>query len=106
VEAATGKVVRTSTVVAEPLTDEIKARFVNLTCELSPENLTCDGELSPSRVAVRRRELMNEWHSLERKIGRTVTEDQAWKWNEDPEVSAIGEVLASEDPLGDEGVTL
>ena len=60
------------------LTPELQEKFVNLACMLSPENLSCDGELSRSRIAVRRRTLMEEWHRLEVDAGRKVTEDEVW----------------------------
>lgn len=39
---------------------------------LSPENLTCDGELSATQVSRRRSDLLNLKNALDRCIGRTV----------------------------------
>ena len=39
---------------------------------LSPENLTCDGELSATQVARRRSNLLNLKNALDKCIGRTV----------------------------------
>lgn len=62
----------------EELTEiEIKARFLALTCQLSPENLSCDGELSRDEVERRRRRIRADWADLEKQFGRKVTEDQA-----------------------------
>lgn len=62
------------------LTDEIKKQFVTLVCDLSPENLTCDGELSPSKVKAKRARLLKEWGRLEREAGERVTETRAYSW--------------------------
>lgn len=47
--------------------------------QLSPENLTCDGELSRSQVAARRRVLNAKLQALFTEIGRTVDESECWK---------------------------
>jgi hypothetical protein len=60
--------------------DSVKEKFIHLACLLSPENLTCDGELSDRKVAQKRKLLMKEWADLERQLGRTVTETEAWSW--------------------------
>ena len=61
---------------------EVCEAFANLACQLSPENLTCDGELCGSRVIAKRRNLMHQWHELENKygFGVKVTEDDVWDW--------------------------
>jgi len=61
-------------------TEDIRKKFVSLACQLSPENLSCDGELSRSRVIARLRSLRAEWRRCERELGRRVTEDEAWGW--------------------------
>jgi len=53
---------------------EIQAKFWDLTCQLSPENLNCDGEISRAEANRRYKRLMKEWHALEAQVGRTVTE--------------------------------
>ena len=46
--------------------------------ELSPENLTCDGELSRSEVARRGRELIHRRVLLIRELGRYPTDTEIW----------------------------
>lgn len=55
-------------------------QLVKLVGELSPENLTCDGELPRSKVEAKRRQILAEWAILERRLGRQVTEDEVWSW--------------------------
>jgi hypothetical protein len=50
--------------------------------ELSPENLTCDGELSRNQVAQRYAELHRKLRSLFAALGREVSEEAAWKWEQ------------------------
>lgn len=57
---------------------EIMGRFKQLACMLSPENLSCDGELSRTETDRRYRAFTKEWHGLEQILGRTVTEDEVW----------------------------
>lgn len=47
-----------------------------LACELSPENLCCDGELSGAAVAKKRKDILGAWKYLEGILGRKVDEDQ------------------------------
>lgn len=62
------------------LTNEIKAKFGNLACALSPENLHCDGEISAAQARTKYRQLMKEWAALEKQVGRKVTENEVWDW--------------------------
>lgn len=60
------------------LTSDIKQQFISLASQLSPENLSCDGELSAAetrRAAVR---LNRRWNALEKEIGRKVSESEAF----------------------------
>jgi len=50
--------------------------FVNLVCALSPENLTCDGELSRTQVNKRLASLRRDWKALEKKAGVKVSPDE------------------------------
>jgi len=59
---------------------DIKDKFFKLVGELSPENLTCDGELSDSQVAKKYKALKREWVILEKQVGRVVSEDEVWNW--------------------------
>ena len=67
---------------AEGLTPEIKEGFVGLACQLSPENLSCDGEASLSDVRRRRESIMQQWRNLENRAGRKVSENEAWGFQE------------------------
>jgi hypothetical protein len=51
---------------------EIMVYFENLRCELSPENLSCDGEASASQVRNRLHDIKTCWKELEAKLGRKV----------------------------------
>lgn len=62
----------------EGLTDEIKTAFVDLAGRLSPENLSCDGELTATEIRSRRDSIMREWSELERRAGRSVDETESW----------------------------
>ncbi len=51
--------------------EECKKIFVMLACDLSPENLCCDGELPPAQVKVKARKLWKAWGDLEKIMGRS-----------------------------------
>ena len=53
-------------------------RIFNLYCDLSPENLSCDGELSGSQVRAKAARLRAELKACFAELGREVTEDEAW----------------------------
>lgn len=59
--------------------EEIMKFLRNLAGELSPENLSCDGECSRSEVAARRASINACW-TLERKLGKKVSQDEAEDW--------------------------
>lgn len=50
--------------------DAIHQQFMSLACDLSPENLHCDGEISVAAANRKYRSLMREWRALEKKVGR------------------------------------
>ena len=56
------------------LTKEYKEQFLDLACQLSPENLCCDGELPKYLVKQKYAKLMKQWKALEKKVGRPVSE--------------------------------
>jgi hypothetical protein len=60
--------------------DEIMEYLSGLECELSPENLTCDGELGGRQIQARKAAINACWRALERRLGRTVTEDDVYAW--------------------------
>jgi hypothetical protein len=47
---------------------------------LSPENLSCDGELPAHQVVARRKELTAKLSALQTALGRTVSEEEALEW--------------------------
>lgn len=55
-------------------------KLVSLASRLSPENLSCDGELKPHQVKKRRLAIMKEWRQLEKEVGHTVTESEVWEY--------------------------
>lgn len=57
---------------------EHKRQFIGLACDLSPENISCDGELSRSDIQKRYRAINAEWKKLEKVVDHQVTEDDAW----------------------------
>jgi len=59
---------------------EDKRRFLDLACQLSPENLCCDGEISMAQARRRAWGIHKKWSKLEAMVGRVVTEDEVWKW--------------------------
>jgi len=65
-----------------PISAELLRKFVDLATRLSPEWLTCDGELSRREIKRRRARLQRQWRALERQAGRTVTEDEVWAWKD------------------------
>ena len=60
------------------LTSELQEKFLDLACALSPENLTCDGELPRYAVRAKLARLNAEWAALEKLAGRKVTESEVW----------------------------
>ena len=62
------------------MNEEIKKKFSSLACQLSPENLTCDGELSNAQVNKRYKNLKLQWMALEKEVGREVSEEETWNF--------------------------
>jgi len=58
--------------------DAIWNRFSSLLSQLSPENLSCDGELSRQQINFRKQVIKKEWEHLETALGHKVTEDQVY----------------------------
>lgn len=52
--------------------------FWAMACELSPENLYCDGERSPAEARRAYQQIMTRWVALEQAVGYRVTEDDIW----------------------------
>jgi hypothetical protein len=59
---------------------ELKRKFDDLSGQLSPENLCCDGEAPMSYVRKRARELHKQWAELEKLAGRKVSEEEVYQW--------------------------
>lgn len=77
----------------------IRARFVELAAQLSPENLSCDGELPASQIRARAAAITREWKQLEKQVGRKVTEDETWKWGNTPNGTGTASPKTKEDPM-------
>lgn len=48
--------------------------------QLSPENLTCDGELTKTQIRAKQSKLNKELKSLFKEFGRPVMEEEALGW--------------------------
>lgn len=55
---------------------EIYSWLYNIVNDLSPENLTCDGEVSVAQARKKQRMLMREWKDLEKLLGKKVSETE------------------------------
>lgn len=62
------------------LTLDHKRKFLDLYAALSPENLTCDGELSKSQVDKKFRMIQSEFKALVKETGYEPTESEAYGW--------------------------
>lgn len=58
---------------------EILRDIKNFYCDLSPESLSCDGELPRSQVQRRAANVRRKLQDCFRELGRTVSEDEAFK---------------------------
>ena len=61
-------------------TREQKSRFVDLECDLSPENLSRDGQASEAEVERRRQNVLKTWKKLEDECRMKVTHEMAGDW--------------------------
>jgi hypothetical protein len=59
--------------------DEILEQVKGIYCQLSPEALTCDGELPRNQVIAKERRLRGELHTCFRELGRTVSEAEVFR---------------------------
>jgi hypothetical protein len=60
------------------LTADVKREFASLASQLSPENLSWDGERSATEQNKAAARLNKRWNELEKQIGRQVTESEAF----------------------------
>lgn len=65
-----------SAVATREIPQPIRQKFQMLIGRMSPENLSCDGELRESEIARREKQIRNEWKELEKRVGRKVDEDE------------------------------
>jgi len=86
---ANGKPILPAPKVKEPLTynifmpredNLIMEAIFQIYCNLSPENLTCDGELPMSRVRQKASELHRKLKYLTAALGQEVSEEDAYAW--------------------------
>lgn len=60
------------------MTPDTRKQFEKLAIQRSPENLSCDGELSRSAIIKRHAAIMAEWQALEKQVGRKVSLDEIY----------------------------
>jgi hypothetical protein len=60
-----------------------KAAFLDMACQLSPENLFADGERSRTAAMKLRSKINAEWKSLEKKAGVKVSELEAYEFSDE-----------------------
>lgn len=60
---------------------EIMNDIVDCYSELSPENLTHDGERSNAEVRAAEREIHKRLKALQKELGKDVPEGEAWAWS-------------------------
>lgn len=83
VGSVNGAVMITSSVTpsaasAGAMVDQAWKNLERLACELSPENLCCDGELRGPALIAKKRRLDAQWAAQEQIIGRKVSESEVW----------------------------
>lgn len=68
--------------MTKPIDDSVMQQFFDLECQLSPENLHCDGEISRTEAQRKYVRLQKEWKVLEKTAGRKMESEEIWKWSE------------------------
>ncbi len=68
---------------------QIYKKFLSLVSALSPENLHCDGEISPAEAKTKYHRLMKQWRQLESQVGRSVSEEEIWGLYEEDRHEAV-----------------
>lgn len=58
-------------------------QFIELADALSPENLSCDGELSSEEIQVKQKRLIRKWRFLEKITRKRLTISEVEKWRKD-----------------------
>lgn len=64
--------------VGDDLPAEQLEKLVDLASQLSPENLSCDGELSITKIRQRAASIGAQWVAIEKQLGFKVSEEQVW----------------------------
>jgi hypothetical protein len=59
---------------------ELLKDLLDVECELSPENLTCDGELPQAEVKRRARRLNKERDEIIAQLGYTPSDNEIWRY--------------------------
>ncbi len=67
----------------EDLPVEIKAKLLEIATAMSPENLTCDGELSSSEVERKFRKLEGQWAKIVKQYDVKISYDEAFAFHEE-----------------------
>lgn len=57
---------------------QLLSHLERIACDLSPENLHCDGEISVTAARLKARELNKEWKEVENLLGRKVSESEIY----------------------------
>ncbi len=65
----------------DDLSDDMKTRFLELACKLSPEALSGDGEIPRHEVERRYQKLTKKWSELEARAQTKVDVDLVWGWH-------------------------
>lgn len=74
-----------------------RQKFLSLVCQLSPENLSCDGELSRAEIQARQRAILRDWSRLEKEVGRKVTETEVYAMENNFQSVAADEKVSEPD---------
>ena len=59
---------------------ELMDALAALCSDLSPENLSCDGELSRTQINAKYAAIRGEWREIEKKLGRMVSDEEAERY--------------------------
>ena len=60
--------------------DEIMAELMDITFQLEPEALACDGERPYADINRIRNQCSRRWNELEQELGKTVSDMDTWNW--------------------------
>ena len=60
--------------------EEIMKELFKLACLASPENISCDGEASPSQIKQTQKAITQSWRALENELRQKVSRDEVFEW--------------------------